>query len=116
MPAFAGRAAALYLVRTIDPPGDAAAAARHASSCERGPFALDAEVALMRDEGIEVLVTKNSGGAATDAKLAAARELGLPVIMIDRPAKPGRRGGRPISAASCAWLAAHRPPRTERGV
>jgi precorrin-6A/cobalt-precorrin-6A reductase len=54
----------------------------------RPPFSLDAELALFRDRGIDVLVCKNSGGKATEAKLAAARSLFLPVIMIERPEKP----------------------------
>jgi precorrin-6A/cobalt-precorrin-6A reductase len=45
----------------------------------------------MTTHGIDVVVTKNSGGSATDAKLAAARELGLPVIMIERPELPESR-------------------------
>jgi len=54
----------------------------------RPPFTVEAEVVLMRDERVSVLVTKNAGGEATRAKLDAARTLGLPVIMVARPAKP----------------------------
>ena len=45
----------------------------------------------MTEQRVDVIVTKNSGGSATDAKLAAARDLGLPVIMIDRPIMPESR-------------------------
>jgi precorrin-6A/cobalt-precorrin-6A reductase len=45
----------------------------------------------MTEHRVDVIVTKNSGGSATDAKLAAARDLGLPVIMIDRPIMPDSR-------------------------
>jgi len=55
---------------------------------ERPPFTLADEVALMRERSITHLVTKNAGGSATEAKLAAARQLGIPVVMVDRPAKP----------------------------
>jgi precorrin-6A/cobalt-precorrin-6A reductase len=54
----------------------------------RGPFAVADELALMRNEKIDILVTKNSGAPATFAKIAAARELGLPVVMIARPQLP----------------------------
>jgi precorrin-6A/cobalt-precorrin-6A reductase len=51
----------------------------------RGPFVLEAEIALLRDRRIDILVTKNSGAAATAAKLEAARLLALAVVMIARP-------------------------------
>jgi precorrin-6A/cobalt-precorrin-6A reductase len=57
----------------------------------RGPFNQVAERELMKAHRVDVIVTKNSGGSATDAKLAAARDLGLPVIMIDRPIMPESR-------------------------
>ncbi|MBP0652052.1 precorrin-6A/cobalt-precorrin-6A reductase, partial [Mycobacterium tuberculosis] len=52
----------------------------------RGPFSVADEIALMRREGVEIVVTKNSGAAAAAAKLAAARALSLPVVMIARAA------------------------------
>lgn len=71
-----------YLVRTIDPP-----VGLHVQRLilARGPFAVEAEIALMQAERIDVLVTKNSGGAATSAKIAAARALGIEVVIVDRP-------------------------------
>jgi precorrin-6A/cobalt-precorrin-6A reductase len=51
---------------------------------DRGPFTLEAELSLLQQYSVDVLVTKNSGGAAP--KLEAARTLGTPVIMVDRPA------------------------------
>jgi precorrin-6A/cobalt-precorrin-6A reductase len=74
-----------YVIRTIDPPQGIGALASHRLILARGPFSVDAEISLMREERTEVLVTKNSGGSATEAKLAAARALGVEVIMIERP-------------------------------
>jgi precorrin-6A/cobalt-precorrin-6A reductase len=93
-----------YLVRTIEPIGDALPAPLVIAIRDRPPFNEAAERALMRREGIEVLVTKNSGGAATYAKIAAARALGLPVIVVSRPGKP--EGVREVTTAeeAFAWL------------
>jgi precorrin-6A/cobalt-precorrin-6A reductase len=54
----------------------------------RGPFSAEEELGLLREERIDLLVSKNSGGDATYAKIEAARCLGLPVIMIERPPLP----------------------------
>jgi precorrin-6A/cobalt-precorrin-6A reductase len=57
--------------------------------CATGPFALENEQALLRDQRIDVLIAKNSGGGAVAAKLAAARQLRIPVVMLERPVLPG---------------------------
>jgi precorrin-6A/cobalt-precorrin-6A reductase len=54
----------------------------------RGPFTVEDERSLLKDHQIDTIVCKNSGGSATDAKLTAAQELGVQVIMLDRPARP----------------------------
>ncbi|HRF44635.1 MAG TPA: cobalt-precorrin-6A reductase [Candidatus Competibacteraceae bacterium] len=56
--------------------------------CATGPFALEQELTLLRGYQIDVLVAKNSGGGAVEAKLAAAREMDIPVVMLDRPVLP----------------------------
>ncbi|MBN9511326.1 MAG: precorrin-6A/cobalt-precorrin-6A reductase, partial [Alphaproteobacteria bacterium] len=80
----------------------------------RGPFDVAAEIALLRDRNIDVIVTKNSGGDATAAKLAAARALRLPVVMVARPAEPPAETV-PDVAAALAWLARHVGAATLRG-
>ncbi|WP_181783272.1 cobalt-precorrin-6A reductase [Pseudonocardia pini] len=79
--------AAWFLVRSVDPP-DPPAPQRMLSILERGPFTVDGERALMLEHRIDVLVTKDSGGALTAAKLVAARDLGISVVMVDRPPLP----------------------------
>ncbi|MDP6121247.1 MAG: precorrin-6A/cobalt-precorrin-6A reductase, partial [Rhodospirillales bacterium] len=54
----------------------------------RAPFTVHDERLLIAEHRIDVLVTKNSGGVATEAKLSAAREAGIPVVMVKRPAPP----------------------------
>jgi precorrin-6A/cobalt-precorrin-6A reductase len=73
-----------YLIRSIDPIDPPPNLLRHRVIAERGPFEVAAEERLLRDENIEVIVTKNSGGAAVFGKILAARRLGLPVIMVER--------------------------------
>ncbi len=77
-----------YLIRAIDPPPPVDLPPNHDLLLARGIFAIDDEVALMRKHAIDVLVTKNSGGEATYAKIAAARALGLPVVMVTPPKRP----------------------------
>lgn len=74
--------------RMIEPPAPEELPAGFAVIEARGPFSQDAEEALMREHGIDVLVTKNSGGKAAAPKLAAARALGIPVVMVARPPAP----------------------------
>lgn len=85
--AFAGYPRPWYLIRAIDPP-EAALPPRHEILLARGPFTVESERALLAEHRIEVLVTKDSGGTATAAKLVAAREAGVPVVMVDRPPAP----------------------------
>ena len=75
-----------YVVRSVDPVDPPLAAPDVSYLLARGPFTVEDELALMTERGIEALVSKNSGGIATYAKLEAARRLGIEVVMIDRPA------------------------------
>lgn len=83
--AFAHLSHIWFLVRSVDPSDAPAVLAHHHHITSRGLFDLAAEMALLSDWQIEALVSKNSGGVATVAKLHAARVLGIPVVMIDRP-------------------------------
>lgn len=85
--AFATRPHHHYIARMIDPPDDVALPPDLRLVLDRGPFDRRAETTLLRQEKIDVLVSKNSGGAATYAKIEATRELGIPVVMIARPHK-----------------------------
>jgi len=76
-----------FLVRTVDPP-EPPTPRRMEVLLDRGPYTVDGERALLAARRIDVLVTKDSGGPMTAAKLVAARERGLPVVMVDRPPAP----------------------------
>ena len=95
-----------YLVRTIEPIGDALSIPNVVALRDRGPFDAAQERELLVREGVEVVVTKNSGGAATYGKIAAGRELGIPVIIVARPAKPAVQTVA-TSDEALAWLASH---------
>lgn len=74
-----------WTIRCLDPH---VGHARATIIAARGPFSLDGERALFDQQDTDVLISKNSGGAATEAKLAVARERGLPVVMLQRPSLP----------------------------
>lgn len=93
-----------YLIRSVDPPDPAVLPPRATCLTATGPFALQDELALLRGHGIEVVAAKNSGGAATAAKLQAARSLGLPLRLLARPPVPPGLGRVADVAAALAWL------------
>ncbi|MBU6528726.1 cobalt-precorrin-6A reductase [Methylocystis sp. MJC1] len=78
-----------YLLRVIEPPEASDLPPKCEVMSARGPFTRTDEIALMREKRIDVVVSKNSGGALTYAKIEAARELGLPVVMIQPPPRGG---------------------------
>jgi precorrin-6A/cobalt-precorrin-6A reductase len=94
-------------VRAIDPPAEIAALPDGKLILARGPFSFEDELALMRAEAIEILVTKNSGGAATYAKIEAARALGVEVVIVNRPRAPDAEAVAKLDDA-LAWIRAHR--------
>jgi precorrin-6A/cobalt-precorrin-6A reductase len=117
--AFASNPHHHYLARTVDPPKGIVLPRDTRLIFDRGPFDEPAETALLMNEKIDVLVSKNSGGAATYAKITAARKLGIPIVMIARPHKSH---GHVVDTAQAAagWLEeqlVHRAiPGSARGV
>lgn len=95
---------AWFLVRSIDPPSGPLPRS-HELLLARGPFGYDDELALLREHRIDTLVTKNSGGPATVAKLDAARELGVRVVVIDRPPLPPGAAVVDNLHAAAIWVA-----------
>lgn len=113
--AFAAAPQHRYLARMIDEPETGHGPPDLTVIRARGPFAPADEIGLMRGEAVDTVVAKNAGGSATGAKLAAARALGLPVVMVARPAKPDVPAIETVEAAM-GWLMDHGILPTERGV
>jgi len=95
---------AWFLIRVVTPPDPGLLPRHHEVLLSRGPYAYDDEYTLLRDNRIDVLVTKNSGGELTAAKLDAADKLGVAVVMIERPPLPA--GVRMVSSVDEAvdWV------------
>jgi precorrin-6A/cobalt-precorrin-6A reductase len=85
--AFAG-SDSWFLIRAVTAPDSGTLPRRHKLLLSRGPYDYDGEYALLREHRIDALVTKNSGGQMTRAKLDAAAALGVSVVMVDRPPLP----------------------------
>ena len=79
---------AWFLIRVVTPPDPDTLPRRHHLLLSRGPYRYEDEHALMSEHGIRAVVTKNSGGAMTHAKIEAAQDLGIDVVMIHRPPLP----------------------------
>lgn len=103
IPVFAARTGVWFLTRSVDPP-EPPVPPNMRVLLARGPYTVDGERALIREHRLDVLVTKDSGGAMTSAKLTAAREAGLPVVMVDRPVLPGGVEATGDVAVAAAWV------------
>lgn len=79
-----------YLLRLVDQPTEALAFPDYHAIIARGPFSFDYDLALLRKYGIDLVVSKNAGGGGSRSKIDAARDLGIEVLMIDRPDIPPR--------------------------
>ncbi|WP_017303526.1 cobalt-precorrin-6A reductase [Spirulina subsalsa] len=103
LPTYAHLKDIWFLMRMIDPPPSNANIPPGQLLLARGPFSLESERSLLQDYQIGGLVSKNSGGHATYAKIIAARELGITVIMVKRPPVP--EGEKVADVQSVlAWL------------
>ena len=91
------------LARTVDPP-ELPLPERWTLIIARGPYAFAAERRLMSEFGVDVLLTKDSGGSHTRAKLDAAGDLGIPVVIISRPVRPLGGWVAATVAEAVAWL------------
>jgi len=103
--AFAGVDDAFFLVRCVDPP-PRPLPHDHELLLSRGPFTLEQELALIDRHGLDVLITKDSGGEHTRAKIDAARTRKLPVILVARPPRPATPAVATVGEA-LAWLRRH---------
>src|SRR5699024_462550 len=70
----------------------------------RGPFDVVGEEALLRDHGVGVVMTKDSGGSFTSAKLEAARALGVPVVVVALPSRTEGAARVSDAAAAADWV------------
>jgi precorrin-6A/cobalt-precorrin-6A reductase len=101
---FAAKPQHVYTLRFVDAPDGALPLPDAEVIVSRGPFTLQGDRNLMQTRRIEWLVARNSGGSGARAKIDAARELGLPVIMVSRPVLPERRRVETAEEV-LAWLA-----------
>jgi precorrin-6A/cobalt-precorrin-6A reductase len=95
-----------FLMRMIDPPTPDTPVPPGTLVLERGPFTVEHERELLKTYAIGAIVSKNSGGEATYAKIRAARELALPVVMVQRPRMPVGEQVADVGGA-LEWLARH---------
>jgi precorrin-6A/cobalt-precorrin-6A reductase len=100
---FARQPQHFYLLRLVDAPVTALPLPDAEIVLARGPFTIDGDLALLRGHRITHIVARNAGGEGAKAKLAAARGLSLPVIMIDRPILPERRAAQNVDEIM-RWL------------
>jgi precorrin-6A/cobalt-precorrin-6A reductase len=102
--AFADTRSAWFLIRCVDPP-DPPLPPHSEVLLDRGPYTLEGELRLIDHHAIDVVATKDSGGAHTVAKLDAARERNLPVVVVRRPARPATPSVASVEDA-VAWATA----------
>jgi len=104
-----------YLIRSVDPVEPKLAVPDAEYLLARGPFREADERALLESHRIDVVVSKNSGSEATYGKIAAARALGIDVVMVRRPALPDVPSAESVEALA-AMVDHFLAPAAERGV
>ncbi|MCG5527639.1 MULTISPECIES: cobalt-precorrin-6A reductase [Halorhodospira] len=107
VPAFCAAPHHHYWIRCLEPPERMPPGAR--ILFQRGPFHYADECRLLREHGIDTLVTKNAGGAATRSKLDAARDCGVRIVMVERPPDPPEAEVATEVEQALAWLRRRRP-------
>ncbi|GAA6206888.1 cobalt-precorrin-6A reductase [Cognatishimia sp. WU-CL00825] len=113
MNAFAAQAQHHYVLRLVDAPSTPPALPNHQVIVARGPFETAGDIALFQDHKIDLIVCKNAGGQGAEAKIHAARALGLPILMINRPDLPPRKA---VATAEEIFDWLDHQPATDRGV
>ena len=108
---FAAKPQHHYLLRLVDAPDAALPLPETTVLLARGPFTKEGDTALLQEHRITHVIAKNAGGSGARAKLDAARKLGVPVIMAQRPALPKAQTAGSVNEVM-AWLGHN----TERGV
>jgi precorrin-6A/cobalt-precorrin-6A reductase len=96
---------AWFLIRAVTEPDAATLPRHHQLLLSRGPYRYEDELALLRDHRIDALVTKNSGGDMTRAKLDAAAALDIPVVMVKRPQLPAGFNAVATVSEAAEWVA-----------
>jgi precorrin-6A/cobalt-precorrin-6A reductase len=92
-----------FLMRSIDPPDPALPRPEGLMLLDRPPFTVEQERQLLVDHVIDTIVSKNSGGDATYAKIIVARERGMPIVMVNRPEMPSCKQVSDVDSA-ITWL------------
>ncbi|MGM0542584.1 MAG: cobalt-precorrin-6A reductase [Pseudomonadota bacterium] len=104
--AFAAQPQHHYVLRLVDRPTSPPPLPDVSTVIDRGPFTLEGDLALLENQRIQRIVCKNAGGEGAASKLTAARTLGLPTVMIERPALPSRHEVHRIDDVF-SWLDSH---------
>ena len=100
---FAQRPEHHYLLRLVDAPDAPLPLSRSSVEVAKGPFDVPGDVALLRRHAVTLVGSKNCGGAGAEAKLTAARALGVPVLMVERPPLPATKTAETVPDVM-TWL------------